>query len=386
MTAAVATRTEAWDLVVVGGGFYGCCIALHAARRWALRRVLLVEREDALLQRASWRNQARVHGGYHYPRSYTTAFRSRFNYPRFLQDWPDATRRDMTALYAIARRGSRVTARQFERFAHDVGAPLADADAAQVQWFDPARIERVYRVVETVFDASALADSVQRELADTGIEVSLGTHVAEVSGPGADGLCLRWRTGSAEGQWLAHRVLNCTYAGLLAVAGRDSGLEGSIKLELVELPLVRTPPPLADVGITVMDGPFFSLQPFPPRPGLHTLSHVRYTPHRAWTPVGGDDPYRLLDGHAEPSRFERMRRDASLYMPMLRELVAEGGLMELKAVPTRNEVDDGRPILVHSHARLPGFYSVLGGKIDNLRDVLERLGDEAPPGSRPWTH
>ncbi|MBS3959963.1 MAG: FAD-dependent oxidoreductase, partial [Xanthomonadaceae bacterium] len=51
-----ATADRGWDLVVVGGGFYGCAIALHAARRWRLRRVLLAEREDGLLQRASWRN------------------------------------------------------------------------------------------------------------------------------------------------------------------------------------------------------------------------------------------------------------------------------------------------------------------------------------------
>ena len=38
-----------------------------------------------------------------------------------------AVRRDFTNLYAIARRNSKVTARQFERFCRDIGASLAPA-------------------------------------------------------------------------------------------------------------------------------------------------------------------------------------------------------------------------------------------------------------------
>lgn len=74
---------SSWDAVVIGGGFYGCAIAVFLARQrnW---RVCLVEQEKALMTRASYNNQARVHNGYHYPRSFVTAYRSRINLPRFL--------------------------------------------------------------------------------------------------------------------------------------------------------------------------------------------------------------------------------------------------------------------------------------------------------------
>ena len=42
----------------------------------------------------------------------------------------------------------------------------------------------------------------------------------------------------------------------------------------------------------------------------------------------------------------------------------------------KNEGDDGRPILFERHEALPGCYSVLGGKIDNIYDALERLDAE----------
>ena len=74
------------DAVVLGGGFYGCTIAIFLARHYGFN-VLLVEREAALMQRASYNNQARVHNGYHYPRSVLTALRSRVNAPRFAAEF-----------------------------------------------------------------------------------------------------------------------------------------------------------------------------------------------------------------------------------------------------------------------------------------------------------
>src|SRR5690606_10291618 len=56
-----------WDVLVTGGGLFGCVLALHWAK--AGRRVALVEQGSRLLNAASTNNQARVHVGYHYPRS-----------------------------------------------------------------------------------------------------------------------------------------------------------------------------------------------------------------------------------------------------------------------------------------------------------------------------
>lgn len=60
-----------------------------------------------------------------------------------------------------------------------------------------------------------------------------------------------------------------------------------LKHGLTELALVEVPDRHRGLGVTVMDGPCFSLMPFPAR-GLHTLSHVRYTPHAHWYDGGGD--------------------------------------------------------------------------------------------------
>ena len=71
-----------------------------------------------------------------------------------------------------------------------------------------------------------------------------------------------------------------------------------------------------------------------------------------------------------------MLRDAARYLPSMAEAHQSGSLFEVKTVLARNELDDGRPILFERHAELPGSYSVLGGKIDNVFDVMEKLDHE----------
>ncbi|MCI5632896.1 FAD-dependent oxidoreductase, partial [Helicobacter sp.] len=56
-----------YDCIVIGGGFYGCMLALELHQKF--KKILILEKENDILTRASLINQARIHGGYHYPRS-----------------------------------------------------------------------------------------------------------------------------------------------------------------------------------------------------------------------------------------------------------------------------------------------------------------------------
>ncbi|MFC4157941.1 FAD-dependent oxidoreductase [Chitinimonas lacunae] len=366
---------QVFDAVVIGGGFYGAAIAIYLARQRGLRRVLLVEQEAALLRHASYHNQARVHNGYHYPRSFTTAYRSRINLPRFVTDWPDAVKRDFTKLYAIARRNSKVTARQFERFCREIGARIEPAAPTLRALFEPRLIEAVFLVEEYAFDATRLAAWAEQALDAARVERRLSTRVSQIvrNAQGSLTLTLSDRDGHSH---LASRLaFNCTYSGLNQFGGDFPGIGTGLKHEITEMALMEVPAPLHELGITVMDGPFFSLMPFPAR-GLHTLSHVRYTPHLHWHDQPGLDPYLRLQQHGRASRVERMVRDVGRYLPSVLAARHIDSLFEVKTVLLKNESDDGRPILFEKHPALPGCFSVLGGKIDNIYDVLAKLDDE----------
>lgn len=364
------------DAVIIGGGFYGAAIAIYLAKQRGLRRVVLVEKETKLLGRASYHNQARVHNGYHYPRSFTTAFRSRVNLPNFVRDWPDAVKQDFTKLYAISRRNSKVTARQFERFCYQIGAKIQPADAGLRGLFEPRLIEAVFRVEEYAFDATKLAAWAKKELNEAGVEVHLSSRVAAISRGSTQGLVVSTLHGNGGTVSLKCRyVFNCTYSGLNQFAGDFPGTHTRMKQEVTEMALLKVPAVLKDIGVTVMDGPFFSMMPFPAK-GLHTLSHVRYTPHFSWQDEAGVDPYKRLEEYDQASRVDRMVRDVGRYLPSVLDASYIDSLFEIKTVLLKNEGDDGRPILFEKHAEIPGCYSVLGGKIDNIYDVLEQLDTE----------
>lgn len=365
-----------YDAAIIGGGFFGAAIAIYLAKTRGLRRVVLLEREPAILSRASYHNQARVHNGYHYPRCFTTAYRSRVNLPRFLNDWPDVVSRDFTKVYAIARRNSKVSARQFLRFCRDIGAVTEPVDARTRALFDSQLIEEVFRVQEYAFDSRKLAMMLNEELAAYGVDVRVDTRVHGVWS--ASGKRSRLTTEYGYGvhdEIVSRYVFNCTYSGLNHFGGDFPRTRTSLKHEVAEMGLLRMPPALSRVGITVMDGPFFSMMPFPAR-GLHTLSHVRYTPHLQWNDEVGTDPFDVLRQYTRESRVDRMIRDASRYVPALLDAQHVDSLFEIKTILVKNESDDGRPILFEQHATHPGCYSILGSKIDNVYDVLERLDTE----------
>ncbi len=365
------------DVVIIGGGFYGAAIAIYLAKRRGIKRILLVEREAALLQRASYNNQARVHNGYHYPRSFTTAYRSRINLPRFVRDWPEAVKKDFTKLYAIARCNSKVTAKQFIRFCKEIGAKIEPADQRLRQLFEPRLIEEVFKVEEYAFDSNKLARWAERELKEYGVQIRLESRITEIWKASNDKMHVLLQPKIGEKELVPCRyIFNCTYSGLNQFKGDFSGTRADLKQEITEMALMQAPANLEGFGITVMDGPFFSMMPFPAR-GLHTLSHVRYTPHLHWNDKLGVDPYQKLMQYERNSRVDRMVRDATRYLPALEGAKYVDSLFEIKTVLIKNEGDDGRPIFFEKHINMPRCYSILGGKIDNIYDVFEKLDDES---------
>jgi glycine/D-amino acid oxidase-like deaminating enzyme len=375
--------TESFDAVVVGGGFYGARLALALRARYA--RVLLVEREATLLSRASLINQARVHNGYHYPRSILTSLRSRINYSRFLSEYGECADRAFPHYYAIARGMSKITAAQFAEFCRRIEAPFKPVSKDIRSLFDAHRIDAVFEVDECAFDAVKLRARMTADLAHAGVEVALSTEATacELATDGTTAV-VTIRTPDARRPTLDARriaaplVINATYSRLNELLTHSGASAIPVKLELAEMALLEPPPELAGAAVTVMDGPFFSLMPYPSR-GLHTLSHVRYTPHCSWQGTDVDADAVL----AEPreSRFAHMVRDAARFVPALRASQYVESLWEIKALMPRSEQDDSRPILLRRSAEVPACISVLGAKIDSVYDVEDALESMLWPGA-----
>lgn len=357
---------ELFDAIVIGGGFYGANLALALKKRF--QRVLLVERESALLKRASFANQARVHNGFHYPRSILTALRSRQNYHRFCDEFPDAIDNSFTQLYAVARRLSKVNAQQYERFCRRIGARIAPAPKELKALFDDETIEAVFVVEEVAFDAHVIARSLEVSLERKGVSIVLNADVERID-IGAPSVIHIRRVSSSEVSTVnAHKVFNCTYSFTNRLLAASNAPLMPLRHELAELALVEVPDHFKNIGITIMDGPFFSLMPFPPR-RLHSLSHVRYTPHLTWTESSSaqaNNPPRAA------SSFAHMLRDAVRYVPSLATTRYVQSLWETKTILPNSEHDDSRPAVIQ-RAGDTNVWSIVGAKIDGIYDVLDSI-------------
>ena len=361
---------EQYEAVVVGGGFYGCLLAVFM--REYFDSVAIVEKEDDLLTRASYVNQARVHRGYHYPRSLMTALRSFVNFPRFVADFKECIDDSFQMIYAIAG-DSKVTASQSHRIYTEMGAPIDAAPTHHAGLFDATLVEEVFVVEECSFDADKLRVLLKERLDAAGIDVLYGTQVTRVT-EGDNGR-IEVSVADADYPVTCRYAVNCTYAQINTILRASQLPLLPFKHELCEIALIEVPDELKNLGVTVVDGPFFSTTPFPAR-GVNSLYHARYSPHHYWCDTDDfRDAHRHLERLELRSNYPFMIRDASRYLPVLRDATHVDSIYEVRTVLMQNEMDDGRPILLRADYGIRNFSVVLGGKLDNLYDVVGALRD-----------
>lgn len=349
-----------YDAIVVGGGFFGCQIAIEL-RRLGLARVALLEREAQIMQRASQWNQARVHRGYHYPRDTVTGLRSAQSYRRFIEEFASCVAPTGLMHYAIAR-NSKITATQFEQFCRSIDIPLWSPALDMKMSLDFDLIEAVYRVEETVFNCHQLATIIREKIAAYNINLLLQQEVIAVKPSQRTIVETQYESFSAP------LIFNTTYA---ALDQWDITLHARLKREWVELALIAPPAALGGGGLTVMDGSYFSIMPFPSR-GCHSLSHVRYTPIQSWTDKA--DMPQIKEYGLHPSiTGVAMKNDVSRYLPAFKHVNISQSFFDVKAVLVETEATDARPILLERNFPDCGIYSILGAKIDNIYDVLDSL-------------
>lgn len=362
------------SILIIGGGFYGLRIALFLSEELQADEIIVLEKEATMMSRASYVNQARVHNGYHYPRSILTGYRSAVNFPGFVEEYEPAVVADFDKYYAIARQFSKVNARQFVGFCKKIGVEIGEADTEVKALFNPQLSEAVFKVQEYAFDSHKLRDLLLDRIAKhSNIRIENNVTVERVA-PGPDNSV---RVFTDKGAYVADQVINCTYSKINTLH-RASGLPlVALKHEITELCLVSLPEELKNFSVTMMDGPFFSIMPFPSK-GLHTLSHVRYTPHESWldnesTSDERHDTQAYFKNKITKTNYRQMYADVVRYIPKLEGMVHKESIFEVKTVLVKSEDDDSRPILFKTNFGMPNYTCIMGGKLDNIYDVFEGL-------------
>ncbi len=360
------------NITIIGGGFFGLYLAEYFSR--LNKKVLVVEKENDAMQRASYVNQARVHNGYHYPRSILTALRSRISFPRFVEEFESCIDNDFDKYYMISNRLGKVTPNQFEKFCNRIGACHEPAPSSIINLVNKKMIDGVFKVKEFAFNSVTLKETMLDRIKNNNVEILFNHEVSEIR-KSRGALELTINSGSEFQKVVSEQVFNCTYSLINSVLSKSKIDLIPLRHEMTEMCIVDVPDELRKVGITVMCGPFFSIMPFPSR-FAHSFSHVRYTPHYEWDDREDSlylDAHKIAVEHHRRTAYKKMKMDAQRYIPILEDIKYKDSLWEVKTILPRSETDDSRPILFKANYGLEGFHCIMGGKIDNVYDVIETI-------------
>ena len=151
---------ERYDKIIIGAGLYGLYSALFCAKRG--QRVIVLECDPTPFRRATYINQARVHQGYHYPRSISTALKSAGYFERFNKDYDFCINREFDQIYATSSQYSWSDGKQFKDFCKAADIPCEQL--VPENYFKPGMCDGVFRTREYTYDAKILLDYFLEEL------------------------------------------------------------------------------------------------------------------------------------------------------------------------------------------------------------------------------
>lgn len=229
-----------YDITIIGGGFFGLYLAEYFSK--LNKKVLIVEKEDDAMQRASYTNQARVHNGYHYPRSILTALRSRISFPRFVDEFEACIDSDFDKYYMISNRLGKVTPKQFEKFCDRIGASYEPAPSKIQRLIKPNMVDAIYQVKEFAFDAILLKKIMLERIQNSGVDI-LFNHVVECikKRDKETSLELTIKSKTDKFNIISKQVFNCTYSLLNAVLAESKIELIPLRHEMTEMCIVNVP-------------------------------------------------------------------------------------------------------------------------------------------------
>lgn len=340
-------------VAVVGAGIYGAHCAIRLAESGHS-----VDFFDPLgiLRAASDINQFRIHSGYHYPRSQETIEETLQARCEFISTFAPAIVRSTKHYYAIPKEGSLTSPDAYEEIMARHHLPLC---RCQPSWMDFSFIDRCYEVDENIYDPATL-----RQLLEARAQ-ALGIHFH-----------LKLYDPSLRGNY--DYVIFATY-GL----GPSRGIFPIAKYQIAEKMLVEMPPSLRGIALVIVDGPFTAFDPYG-NSSRSQFGSARFTNH--WTTTNPDEPFpepfaSLLNHPTFESvpftRFEPMRADAALAVPLAKKAVYLGSRFTVRVVEDNPE-QDRRTLYLFEKA--PREIHIFSGKVVSAVKAARLICDKIARG------
>lgn len=368
-----------YDKVIIGAGIYGLYSALYCAKKG--EKILVLEYDKEAVSRATYINQARVHNGYHYPRSYSTAIKSAKYFERFNKDFDFAINKNFLKIYATSKEYSWTNAEQFKKFCNNTN--IKCEEVLPTKYFKENLCDGVFDTLEYTFDAMIIKDHYIKELKNySNVTIKYETRIENIKQIEKEYQIIL-KDGN---KYITEFLLNTTYASTNQITEMLGFEKFKIKYEICEIILCEVSDNIKHVGITVMDGPFFSVMPFG-KTGYHSLTSVTFTPHITSYDVLPTFPCQKNNVECSPKQLGNCNlcpnkpKTAWNYMSTLAKKYLRDdikikyvdSLYSVKPILMASEIDDSRPTVIKVFSKNPTYISVLSGKINTIYDLDEVL-------------
>lgn len=369
-----------YSKIIIGAGLYGLYAAEFCSRN-SSEKILVLEQDSAAFGRATYINQARVHMGYHYPRSLSTAIKSAHYFQRFMEDYAFSVLTEFDQVYATSAAFSWTNAEQFRKFCK--AANIRCDDVNPLKYFQEGVCDGAFLTTEYTYDAAILREYFLEKLSHrNNVEILYNTCIANIIQNNT-----HFRIEMPGGWYETDFLLNATYASTNQITQMLGYEPFGIKYELCEIILCEINEALRNTGITVMDGPFFSIMPFG-KTGYHSLTSVTFTPHKTsyqavpifpcqqnvWGYCTAERLGNCNDCPAKPeSAWPYMSNLARKYLREEYQFQYVKSLFSMKPILKTSEIDDSRPTVIKQYSKNPTYISVLSGKINTVYDLDEVL-------------
>lgn len=333
-------------IAVIGGGIFGTTTAIKLSESGF--NVELFEKLPNILSAASGINQYRLHRGYHYPRSKTTAISSVVAEPLFKNEYKDAVTTDSNHYYAIAKEGSFVTGEQFLKFCNECNL---DYKVSNLSIINHDNIDVVIQAEEELLNPNTLRSLVWEKLKKNNIQVNLNTEVDSTIFDNFD------------------LVINATYANLNFITDRFPEAKKEYQFELCEKVVLKLPDEFKGISLVIMDGPFMCIDPYDTT-GFHVMGNVVHAIHHTNTGIFPEIPDEFkpllnkgIIKNPSITNIDKFIKSASYFMPNITQAEHVGSMYTIRTVLPNVHQTDERPTLVYKVN--DQLINVFSGKIGN---------------------
>lgn len=235
-------------IAIIGGGWVGCHLALKLKEK---NDVVIYEKNDNLFEETSYKNQNRLHLGYHYSRNSKTRNLCFNTFDRFIKDYSFLTEKLLKNLYCIPKNESIIDYNTFKQIFNNYNIDDIEHSLSNIEGCVNTDERFINFELAKKFFNENLSDLIIKETVDN-------NKIKEI-------------------QKKFDLVINCTNNQI-----KNKTLDNSFYELTLTLIYEKVQPLLFD-ALTLVDGKLFSIYPY--HNNNYTLTDVEHTPIKKFNSI-----------------------------------------------------------------------------------------------------